>query len=71
MQEEVVLLPEVQAVVQTEVQLVGARVQAGVQSVVKLVVQLYTILVRKEKEEVVVQGHQSFQLLVGKANDSF
>jgi hypothetical protein len=67
MQEEVVLLPEVQAVVQ----LVGAGVQAGMQSVVKLVVQLYTILVRKEKEEVVVQGQQSFQLLVGKANDSF
>ena len=64
-------MPEVQAVVQTEVQLVGARVQAGVQSVVKLVVQLYTILVRKEKEEVVVQGHQNFHLLVGKTNDSF
>ena len=49
---------------------VHAKVQRMVQTKVKLVVQLNTMLVRKEKEEVLVQGHRSFQLLVGKANES-
>ena len=37
---------------------------------VQAVVQLYTILGGQEKDDVVVQGHQSFQLLVGKENES-
>ena len=62
---------QVQPVVQAWVQpVVHAKVQRMVQTKVKLVVQLNTMLVRKEKEEVVVQGHRSFQLLVGKANES-
>ena len=38
---------------------------------VQAVVQLYTILGGQEKDDVVVQGHQSFQLLVGKENESW
>ena len=48
----------------------GQEKMEVVQLVVQLVLQLYTILRGQEKDEVTVQGHQSFQLLMGKENES-
>ncbi len=49
------------ASVLTVVQLFGGQEKMEmVQAVVQLVLQLYTILGGQEKDDVVVQGHQSF-----------